>query len=984
MGTPGKKKRQPVKVWPPPQNGEKYGANRLQRQLFIDELPIEERPHLHSQDVCLFIGAAGAGKCFGKGTPILLFDGTTKKVEDIIVGEHLMGPDSKPRTVKELARGREKMFKITPVKGESFVCNESHIMSFKTSGYRLHSYSEYSTGKRKRVEVHSNGDIKNISLKDFLGLPRRQQRQLKLWRSDVIEFPKHERPLEMDPYFLGLWLGDGSSNCPEVTTMDPEIVTYLRSYAEALSLKLHIAEKGRSKASAYRISSGNIGGGSGSNGALTALQKCDVIYNKHIPREYLTSSPEERRAVLAGLVDSDGHADGNGGVDIVQKNERLANDIVFLARSLGFAAYIHPCRKHCMYKGECKEGTYYRIYISGDLSEIPTLLPRKQFNVRQQPKSVLVTGFSVEDLGEGDYYGFEIEGPDRLFLLGDFTVTHNSIAAVARVLSVCLKYPGTKAIVGAINHPMLSRTVIPAYRDRLSLPGGNWNHPTVRRGPTDKRPTIEMFNGSEIRFLNLSDYTILRGFSCDLITVEEANLLDSADALEELIRRLRNHATPVKQVILTMNPGDESNWTFEKFKLIQWTEDYTGPPIPIGTPCRCDVCSFCLNDNLGEFEWVDRKCPNCGKPKTIAKGKNGEEFDCPGHQQFFRVLQTRSADNRHNPTDYVQNMRSSLDADSYKSFVEGKIGVGNRHGKIYKSFSRSVHVNLESVPIDPNQDIIISFDWNVEPLCSVIIQDTPNGPIVKDELVDWVRDAEELMDVFIQRYPRNSFTGTVHIYGDANGSWGGGKQSKKKTNYQLVYDKLTTNGYIVQMHLALRNANRNPAITARVNCVNRVLRTADGGVRLMINKEAAHLIKSLEGVVWNDQGTKEKEHCDRNAKRSTNKQMIHVLTHPSTALGYYIEKAYPIIKDKTPVKFVVIPNKETIIEEEGSIRSISPPVAKVREEARGKEGSILRRLNETRGLSISRRVLRERQEAERIEAEAREQRIAEKLRANSS
>lgn len=556
-----------------------------------------------------------------------------------------------------------------------------------------------------------------------------------------------------------------------------------------------------------------------------------------------------------------------------------------------------------------------------------------------------------------------------------------SIAAVARVLSVCLKYPGTKAIVGAINYPMLSRNVIPAYRDRLSRPGGNWNHPVVLRGPTDKRPTIELKNSSEIRFLNLSDFSILRGFSCDLIGIEEANLLDSADSLEELIRRLRNHATPIKQIILTMNPSDESNWTWEKFKLIQHTDEYTGEPLQIGAPCRCDVCSFCLNDHLGEFAWVDGKCPNCSKQKTILKGKNGELYDCPGHQQFFRVLQTRSADNRHNPTDYVQNMRSSLDEDSYKAFVEGKIGVGNRHGKIYKPFSRSFHVNRTQVPMNPAKDIILSFDWNVEPLCSVVVQENENGCTVIDEMVDWVRDGEEIIEeVFIKKYPKNTFTGVVHIYGDANGSWGKGSNTKKKTNYQLVYDKLHNAGYVVKMHLALRNANRNPAIIDRVNCVNRTLRTADGGVRITINEEAKHLIKSLEGTTWNPQGSKEDEKCDKNAKRSTNKNIVHLLTHPQAALGYYIEKAYPIIKNKPPVKFVHIPSVETIKQEsDGKIVQLPQKNLKVEE-----GDTISRTLSNEYGLSISRRNLKERQAIEQREAEEREARIAEKLAKLSS
>ena len=70
----------------------------------------------------IFAGT-GLGKCHGKGTKILMYDGSIKNVEDIKVGEQLMGPDSKPRNVLSLARGIDEMFLISPIKGESWTCN---------------------------------------------------------------------------------------------------------------------------------------------------------------------------------------------------------------------------------------------------------------------------------------------------------------------------------------------------------------------------------------------------------------------------------------------------------------------------------------------------------------------------------------------------------------------------------------------------------------------------------------------------------------------------------------------------------------------------------------------------------------------------------------------------------------------------------------------------------------------------------------------
>jgi len=73
----------------------------------------------------------GFGKCLGFGTLVLMFDGKLERVENIKVGDLLMGDDSMPRRVLSLARGREQMYKIKNLYGDKYVCNESHILSLK-------------------------------------------------------------------------------------------------------------------------------------------------------------------------------------------------------------------------------------------------------------------------------------------------------------------------------------------------------------------------------------------------------------------------------------------------------------------------------------------------------------------------------------------------------------------------------------------------------------------------------------------------------------------------------------------------------------------------------------------------------------------------------------------------------------------------------------------------------------------------------------
>ena len=163
--------------------------------------------------------------------------------------------------------------------------------------------------------------------------------------------------------------------------------------------------------------------------------------NKHIPEQFKINSRRNRLELLAGLIDSDGHYDNRRvAYEITQKNERLALDIADLVRSLGFRCAIN--KKIAKYKSFTK-GKWYigesevtRLHISGDgLEEIPVLLERKKARKYKSPRDRSLTGIQVEALGEGDYYGFEIDG-NRRFLLGDYTVTHNTSLATQIVESL--------------------------------------------------------------------------------------------------------------------------------------------------------------------------------------------------------------------------------------------------------------------------------------------------------------------------------------------------------------------------------------------------------------------------------------------------------------------------------------------------------------------------------------------------------------------
>ncbi len=354
--------------------------------------------------ICL-TSPTGGGKCFRRGTEVMLFSGQTIKVEDVLPGMLLMGPDSGPRAVLSLGGGRGELFEVSQVKGESYFVNAEHVLSVKMTG-------------GKDANGHLHHAVVNISVSDYLRKSNTFKHCAKGYKV-AVDFQAAEVPI--DPYFFGVWLGDGTSNgVVAITKPDREIRECVLGICQSYGGIFKESVNG-SLCPTYSISF-EPDGTRHRNPILNILRSLGVLGNKHLPDCYLFNSREVRLSVLAGLLDTDGGL-GHSGFDFISRFQRLSEGVVFIARSLGFRAKMTPCEKRCSTTG--KWGTYYRVCISGDCDLIPTRIPRKIAPKRLQKKSPLVTGIAVKSVGTGEYFGFQLSG-DGLFLLADFTVTHNS------------------------------------------------------------------------------------------------------------------------------------------------------------------------------------------------------------------------------------------------------------------------------------------------------------------------------------------------------------------------------------------------------------------------------------------------------------------------------------------------------------------------------------------------------------------------------
>lgn len=355
---------------------------------------------------CYYLVAARArvGKCLGKGTPVLMYDGSIRAVEDVGVGDLLMGDDSTPRTVLALGRGRAQMYWIRQNKAMDYRVNDEHILCLKRS------WTERS---------HEKGDILEIKTEDAFRQIKNLSKRYKGYRV-AVDWDEKELPLE--PYFLGLWLGDGHTASSKITVGDDEIRDYLEGYAERLGHTLTLYPE-RGNCDTFAISTQVRGGHTDRLSSVQAtLRKMGVLGNKHIPQQYMASSRQQRLSLLAGIIDSDGHLGRGITYEVTMKNEGLIRQIAMLANTLGFRATV----KSRMAQAQSGPPTQvWRVHISGDFRDVPCLLKRKRSAGNSNRVNQTTTGISIEPDCVDDYYGFEVDGNGR-FLLGDCTVTHNT------------------------------------------------------------------------------------------------------------------------------------------------------------------------------------------------------------------------------------------------------------------------------------------------------------------------------------------------------------------------------------------------------------------------------------------------------------------------------------------------------------------------------------------------------------------------------
>lgn len=227
--------------------------------------------------------------------------------------------------------------------------------------------------------------------------------------------------LPVDPYILGVWLGDGTSSAPSITSADAELFKHFETAGHTVSAPRPCNS---GKAKLYAIDAGKKGR---PGTLLHGLRKLGVFKNKHVPTVYLRGSEGTRLALLQGLLDTDGTISARGHVEFTSTKESLALAVLELARTLG--------QKACLSVGDAmlsgrRTGPKYRVTWT---PTIPVFRLRRKA-ARLEPRGSTHRAshrmiVSVERIASIPMRCISVDSKHRMYLAGEGMIpTHNTYA----------------------------------------------------------------------------------------------------------------------------------------------------------------------------------------------------------------------------------------------------------------------------------------------------------------------------------------------------------------------------------------------------------------------------------------------------------------------------------------------------------------------------------------------------------------------------
>ncbi len=540
-----------------------------------EEPSINQKVFLRTNAIeALFGGAAGGGKAELLNTPIPTLNGFVP-MADIHPGCVVFGKDgSRQLVIAESEIMRKPSYRLTFDDGATVEAAEDHLWLTYTASElaalsrRNEAFRMARRAKRASRATHSQGETKSVAVAERNRIHRNPtmeaptgavrttaeivatlvtatgRRNHAIPVADVLDLPN--RPLPIDPYLLGAWLGDGFSSSGSICGADPEVFDHC---AEIFPVGSRYERSAGFWVVRYE-------------GFTTLLRSSGLLNNKHIPHDYLWAGETQRLALLQGLMDTDGTvAKGSGSAEFCNTNRSLVDGVAHLARTLGMKATVREGRARLNGK-DCGPKWTVKFVPNRPVFRLQRKLSLQGIAERRTTQFRYIV--SAEALGEQPVKCIQVSNSDHLYLTGHhFIPTHNSSALLMAALQY-VDIPGYSAI-------LFRRT----FAD-LSLPGAlmdrfrswmsnyddiHWNSNTyIATFPSGARISFGYLN-------NANDYLRYKGSEFQFIGMDEVTEIRESD-YRYLFSRLRRPASgPVSQIPLRMRAASNPapNWVRQRF-----------------------------------------------------------------------------------------------------------------------------------------------------------------------------------------------------------------------------------------------------------------------------------------------------------------------------------------------------------------------------------------------------------------------------------
>ncbi len=392
---------------------------------------------LHPGQMIIVAARPGVGKALALETPLPTPDGWTTMGE-VAVGDYLIGADGKPTKVvaaTEVMHDRP-CYEVEFSDGTVITADAQHQWLTGTRASRKSAqaaavgYNGY-RNQRTFAEVRTTEEIAATLRCDTAD--RRLNHSVNAARA--LDLP--ERDLPIAPYVLGVWLGDGTSMSAAFTSADPEIAMYVEAegyHAPRVRDRYYRIQPtcGLRQGQACRNEPGTV---------QALLRTMGVLGNKHIPAEYLRGSESQRRAILAGLLDTDGTVAPSGSVQFSVTSERLARDTYELIVGLGYRCTMTT--KRVRGRTEASSTAFTLTFTTQD--EVFRLNRKKLVHKERNARSPRMVGTrfitDVRLVASVPVRCVEVDSSDHLYLASRSMIpTHNSTLGLDFARSASVKH----------------------------------------------------------------------------------------------------------------------------------------------------------------------------------------------------------------------------------------------------------------------------------------------------------------------------------------------------------------------------------------------------------------------------------------------------------------------------------------------------------------------------------------------------------------